>query len=103
MYSDGEQVKVEAEEGKSILDVAHDNKIELEGACGGELACSTCHVILEKEYFDKLPQKTEEEEDMLDLALGLTDTSRLGCQIKLNKDLEGMNLRIPDEFEDMRA
>lgn len=68
------KVAVEAKEGKSVLDIAIENNIDIEGACGGELACSTCHVILSQELFDKLPPKTEEEEDMLDLAWGLTDT-----------------------------
>lgn len=67
-------VTVDAKEGKTVLDIAIENNIDIEGACGGELACSTCHVILSKELFDKLPPKTEEEEDMLDLAWGLTDT-----------------------------
>ena len=63
-----------------MLDVAHANGIEIEGACGGETACSTCHVIVEKAYFDKLPKPSEEEVDMLDLAAGLTDTyGRAGC------------------------
>lgn len=68
------QVTVDAKEGKSVLDIAIENNIDIEGACGGELACSTCHVILDQALFDKLPPKTEEEEDMLDLAWGLTDT-----------------------------
>lgn len=67
-------VAVEAKIGKSVLDIAIENNIDIEGACGGELACSTCHVILDQALFDKLPPKTEEEEDMLDLAWGLTDT-----------------------------
>lgn len=68
------QVAVDAKEGKTVLDIAIENNIDIEGACGGELACSTCHVILPQDLFDKLPPKTEEEEDMLDLAWGLTDT-----------------------------
>ena len=73
--------------GDSLLDVAHDNDIEIEGACGGEMACSTCHVILEKRIYDKLAKPVDEEEDMLDLAIGLTPTSRLGCQVKLTDDM----------------
>jgi ferredoxin len=68
------KVEVEAPIGKTLLDIAIDNNIDIEGACGGELACSTCHVIVSQELFDKLPAKKEEEEDMLDLAWGLTDT-----------------------------
>ena len=65
---------VPAEVGKSLLDVAHDNNIELEGACGGELACATCHLIFSQEIYDTLPEKEPEEDDMLDLAFELTDT-----------------------------
>lgn len=71
------------------------------GACGGELACSTCHVVFEPEIFEKLPPKQEEEEDMLDLAWGLTDTSRLGCQIKVTPMLEGAKITVPEETNDM--
>ena len=99
---DGEEYEVEAQIGDHMLDVAHDNDIELEGACGGELACSTCHVILDQEYFDKLDEPEEEEEDMLDLALGLTDTSRLGCQVCASPELNGMRMIIPEETADMR-
>ncbi|CAM9792354.1 unnamed protein product [Laminaria digitata] len=98
---DGTEVKVEAELGATLLEVAHDNDVELEGACGGDLACSTCHVVLPKEYYDKLDEKEEEEDDMLDLAWGLTDTSRLGCQIKVTKELEGMLIKIPEDTMDM--
>ena len=79
----GEDVVVEAQVGKSILEVAQENEIDLEGACDGSMACSTCHVVFEQKHFDVLPKPEEEEEDMLDLAFGLTDTSRLGCQIKV--------------------
>nr|CCA18923.1 2Fe2S ferredoxin putative [Albugo laibachii Nc14] len=87
--NEGQRHSVFAPLGESLLDVAHDNDIELEGACGGELACSTCHLIFEKDVYDALPEISEEEEDMLDLAWGLTETSRLGCQIKVSKLLEG--------------
>lgn len=93
----GEEHPVQAEIGKHLLDVAHDNNIELEGACGGELACSTCHLVFEQEVYDTLPPKSDEEEDMLDLAMELTETSRLGCQIRVTKDFEGIKLTIPDD------
>lgn len=74
---------MEAPVGRSLLEVAHDNEIELEGACEGSLACSTCHVVVEDEdLFDKLGEPCEDELDMLDLAFGLTETSRLGCQVR---------------------
>ena len=98
---DGEEVAVTAAVGQTLLEVAHENDIDLEGACDGSLACSTCHVVLEQEYFDMLPEPEEEEEDMLDLAFGLTDTSRLGCQIKLTKELEGIRATIPGGADNM--
>lgn len=70
----GDEKEVQAEIGKNLLDIAHDNNIELEGACGGELACATCHLIFEKEMYDTLPEKHDEEDDMLDLAFELTET-----------------------------
>ena len=87
--------------GETLLDIGHDNNVEIEGACGGELACSTCHCIIPQEIFDSLPEKDEEEEDMLDLAWGLTDTSRLGCQVKVTPEMEGMKVVIPDESFDL--
>lgn len=88
---------VQAEIGMDLMHVAHENNIDLEGACGGELACSTCHLIFEKEIYDKLPEMEEEENDMLDLAFEVTDTSRLGCQILVREDFEGMTVTIPDD------
>ena len=71
--------EVLAREGETLLEVAHNNGIDLEGACESSLACSTCHVILEDGTYDRLEEPCEEEEDLLDLAYGLTHTSRLGC------------------------
>lgn len=93
----GEEHPVQAEVGKHLLDVAHENNIELEGACGGELACSTCHLVFDQEVFDTLPPMMDEEEDMLDLAMELTETSRLGCQIRVTKEFEGIKVRMPDD------
>jgi ferredoxin len=92
---DGKEVIIEAEEGLSVLEVAHQNDIDLEGACEGSLACSTCHVVVDKEFFEKLNPAEEAEEDMLDLAFGLTQTSRLGCQIILTKSLDGIKFKLP--------
>ena len=87
---------VDAPVGLSVLEVAHKNNIDLEGACDGALACSTCHVIVDgDEFFDKLPPATDDEEDMLDLAFGFTKHSRLGCQIIIRSDLDGLTLRLP--------
>lgn len=89
--------KINAPLGINILELAHKNNIELEGACECSLACSTCHVIVKsKEYFDKLPEPSEEEMDMLDLAYDLTDNSRLGCQIITTPEIDNIELIIPD-------
>ncbi|KAK9923805.1 hypothetical protein M0R45_032205 [Rubus argutus] len=82
--------------GTSILEAAHENDIELEGACEGSCACSTCHVIVrDMEYYNKLEDPTDEENDMLDLAFGLTETSRLGCQMIATPELDGICLELP--------
>ena len=67
------------------------------GACDHSLACSTCHVVLEQEVFSELDAVDDEEMDMLDLAFGLEDTSRLGCQVKVSKLLEGTKVTLPTE------
>ena len=87
VLKDGEEKVIDAPVGLSLLEVAHKHAVDLEGACEGSLACSTCHVVVDEEFFDKLPKASEDEEDMLDLAFGLTHTSRLGCQIKITEDL----------------
>lgn len=93
--ADGNRKEVDAPDGLSVLEIAHKNGIDLEGACEGSLACSTCHVVVEDKWFDKLDEATEEEEDMLDLAFGLTHTSRLGCQIKMSAELDGLEVTLP--------
>jgi 2Fe-2S ferredoxin len=96
IFIDGDnEIEVEALVGLSILEIAHQNNIDLEGACEGSLACATCHVILEEQVYNMLGEPEEAEEDMLDLAFGLTHTSRLGCQIILSKELDGMRIRLP--------
>lgn len=92
---DGTRHEVEAPLGLSVLEIAHRNDIDLEGACEGSLACSTCHVIVDKAWFDRLPPIQEDEEDMLDLAFGLTRTSRLGCQIRMTEELDGLTVQLP--------
>lgn len=94
---DGNRREVEAPVGLSILEIAHRNSIDIEGACEGSLACSTCHVIVAPEDFERLPDAAEEEEDMLDLAWGLTKTSRLGCQIIITEELDGLTVSLPSE------
>ena len=81
--------------GLSVLEIAHQNDVDIEGACEGSLACSTCHVIVDPAWYNKLAKATEDEEDMLDLAFGLTATSRLGCQIVMTPALDGLRVRLP--------
>ncbi len=95
ILKDGSEKVIEAPVGSSILEIAHKNSIDLEGACEGSLACSTCHVIVDKEFYNKLEEPSEDEEDMLDLAFGLTNTSRLGCQIKMTEQLDGIKVKLP--------
>ncbi|EEF46223.1 2Fe-2S ferredoxin [Ricinus communis] len=93
---DGEEKHIKVPLGMSMLEAAHENDIELEGACEGSLACSTCHVIvMDMEHYNKLEDPTDEENDMLDLAFGLTETSRLGCQVIAKPELDGIRLAIP--------
>ena len=98
---DGTQREVDAPLGLSVLEIAHRNKIDIEGACEGSLACSTCHVIVDLEWYDLLEEATEDEEDMLDLAFGLTHTSRLGCQIKITEELDGLTVTLPTATRNM--
>ena len=87
--------EINASVGLSLLEIAHENNIDLEGACEGSLACSTCHVIIDPKWYSSLLEATEEEEDMLDLAFALTSTSRLGCQIIMTLELDGIVVRLP--------
>ncbi|KAI7861535.1 2Fe-2S ferredoxin-type domain-containing protein [Spinellus fusiger] len=101
--ADGEELAVKAVKGDTLLDLAQRYDIDLECACEGSLACSTCHVICEPAYYDKMEEPTDEENDMLDLAFGLTETSRLGCQIVLDDSLDGLKVRIPSATRNMRV
>ena len=112
---------IEANEGDDILSLAHEWDIDLEGtpflshirraqsssdipvpgACEGSIACSTCHISLPPEHYDRLPEPSDDENDMLDLAFGLTDTSRLGCQVCVTKDMDGMEIRLPSATRNM--
>ena len=99
---DGERVEVSAEAGARLLEVAQAAGMPLEGTCEGQRACSTCHVIVAPEWFDRLPEAVEDEEDMLDLAAGARRTSRLSCQIVLTDALDGIEVRIPPNSLDMQ-
>ncbi|HKY96064.1 MAG TPA: ferredoxin family 2Fe-2S iron-sulfur cluster binding protein [Kiloniellales bacterium] len=98
---DGSRKEVDAPVGLSVLEIAHRNNVDIEGACEGSLACSTCHVIVEKEWYGRLKSATEDEEDMLDLAFGLTATSRLGCQLIITPELDGLTVRLPAETRNL--
>lgn len=98
---DDKRIEVDAPVGLSVLEIAHQNDIDLEGACEGSLACSTCHVVVDPEWFDTLEEASEDEEDMLDLAFGLTHTSRLGCQIIISEELDGLTVKLPAATRNM--
>lgn len=98
----GDTVEAGAAPGDNLLRVAQAAGLPLEGTCEGQMACSTCHVIVAAEWFDRLPAASEEEDDMLDLAAGARRTSRLACQIELTQDLDGLTAAIPAEAHDMR-
>ena len=102
--ADGDEThEVAAAEGARLLEVGQADGQPLEGTCEGQMACSTCHVLVAAEDFDRLPAASEEEEDMLDLAVGATRTSRLACQIVLTRALDGLTVRIPPEHRDMQG
>lgn len=92
---DGTRREVDAPLGLSVLEIAHKHGVDIEGACEGSLACSTCHVIVDQKWYDMLTGATEDEEDMLDLAFGLSATSRLGCQIIMTEELDGLTVALP--------
>ena len=101
IHPDGRRQELTAPLGLSVLEIAHRNDIDLEGACEGSLACSTCHVIVANEFFARIPEATENEEDMLDLAFALTHTSRLGCQILITEELDGLVVSLPSATRNM--
>ncbi len=94
--TDGKPQEVEAPLGHSLLQIAWDNGIDIEGACEGAMACSTCHVVVDPAWFDKLDAPTEDEDDMLDLAPGLKASSRLGCQIIITEAMAGLVVHLPN-------
>ena len=97
-----ERVVVAAKAGQRLLEVGQAAGMPLEGTCEGQMACSTCHVIVAPEWFARLPAASESEEDMLDLAAGVARTSRLSCQIVLDAGLDGLEVRIPGEARDIQ-
>lgn len=102
LTSSGNIVEAIAEPGDNLLRVGQAAGLPLEGTCEGQMACSTCHVIVDPEWFDRLPAACEEEEDMLDFAAAACRTSRLSCQIELTGELDGLTVTVPSEAHDMR-
>ena len=100
--AEGRKISAEAEVGARLLEVAQNAGMPLEGTCEGQMACSTCHVIVSPDWFGRIPPASDEEEDMLDLAAGVARTSRLACQIALTDALSGMEVRIPGVARDMQ-
>lgn len=98
----GEPVVAEGETGQRLLELGQNAGLPLEGTCEGQMACSTCHVVVAEAWFDRLDEASEDEEDMLDLAVGVTRTSRLACQIVLDDSLDGLEVRGPEEARDMQ-
>ncbi|UVO53855.1 2Fe-2S iron-sulfur cluster-binding protein [Sphingomonas sp. SUN039] len=95
--------EAEAPPGMTLLDLAQNKDQPLEGTCEGQMACSTCHVIVDAADFARLPRASDDEEDMLDLAAGVSRTSRLACQIILDDGLDGLTVRMPGESRNMQG
>ena len=91
----GRSRQVDAPLGHSLLEIAQANDVDIEGACEGSLACATCHVIVDRAWFGRLQPPTPDEDDMFDLAVGLTRQSRLGCQIVMTETLDGLVVSLP--------
>ncbi|MEO7914615.1 MAG: 2Fe-2S iron-sulfur cluster-binding protein [Novosphingobium sp.] len=100
--ANGDKVTANAAPGTRLLELAQGAGMALEGTCEGQMACSTCHVVIAADWFGKLAHASEDEEDMLDLAADVTRTSRLSCQIVLTDELDGIEVRIPGESRDMQ-
>ncbi|KAI1396252.1 ferredoxin [Hypoxylon fuscum] len=101
---EGNEHKIAVAPGDNLLDIAQAHDLEMEGACGGSCACSTCHVIIaDEDYYDKMPEPEDDENDMLDLAFGLTETSRLGCQVVMTKELDGLTVKLPSMTRNLQA
>ncbi len=97
--TEGNGHEVDAPVGMTLLEIARRNDIDIEGACEGSLSCSTCHVVIDPDAFERLPQPDEDEQDMMDLAFGLTPTSRLGCRIVMAEELDGLTVTVPARFQ----
>ena len=99
--ADGKRRTFEVPVGKTLLEVAQANKLDVEGACGGAMACSTCHMMIDPAWLVKLANSTEEEDQMLDITWGVKENSRLGCQIKVTEKLDGLVVSLPSEIKNL--
>ncbi|MEO0872522.1 MAG: 2Fe-2S iron-sulfur cluster-binding protein [Pseudomonadota bacterium] len=99
----GKAVEATGNAGDSLLRIGQAAGLALEGTCEGQMACSTCHVVVAAEWFEALPRSSEEEEDMLDFAAGVRRTSRLSCQIELTPEMDGLTVSVPVESTDARG
>ena len=95
---DGKEHKVSVENGTTVMEAGRDANLGIEGTCGGCLSCATCHVIVDSAWYSKTGVPDEDELDMLDLAFGLCDTSRLGCQIEMSAELDGLKVAVPEDI-----
>jgi 2Fe-2S ferredoxin len=96
--SDGSAHNVDVANGTSIMEAGRDANMGIEGTCGGSLSCATCHVVFGADDYARVGPPSEDEMDMLDLAFNVTETSRLGCQIKMSDELDGLTAKVPEEF-----
>ena len=95
---DGSEHKIVVENGTTVMEAGRDANLGIEGTCGGCLSCATCHVTVDAAWFVKTGVPSEDEVDMLDLAFGVSETSRLGCQIEMSDDLDGLKVAIPEDI-----
>ncbi|XP_050305904.1 adrenodoxin-like protein 1, mitochondrial [Anthonomus grandis grandis] len=95
VMKDGTKIPIKGKVGDNLLYLAHRYEIPMEGACEASLACTTCHVYVHNGFYEKLSEPTEQEDDLLDMAPFLKENSRLGCQIILTKDMEGLEVELP--------
>ena len=94
--TDGTEKVVKADNGLSLMEIARDNDLGIEGTCGGSISCCTCHLVIDTEWYKVVGPPHPDEEDMLDLAVDLHPTSRLGCQIEVRDNLDGLRVKIPE-------
>ena len=96
--TDGSEHELNVDNGSTLMEIGRDNNMGLEGTCGGSLSCATCHVHFSDADFARVGPPSDDEMDMLELAFGLTPTSRLGCQITIDDDLDGLTVKVPEGY-----